>query len=93
MTWVLDDHNPDDIVQRLYSALALFDSRQPNLLSDIARAAREGAERAEMGEPNPWNELEYLMAKFNDLAPSEKSDAFYEYGHETAKLLFGEFHR
>ncbi len=50
---------------RLYHALAVFDSRDGSILADIARSAREGYERSAMGEPGAWHEFESVLASYN----------------------------
>lgn len=49
---------------RLYRALALFDTRDGSPLANIVRAAREGYERSapDMAEPGAWDEFDRLIA-------------------------------
>lgn len=52
---------------RLYRALALFDTRDRSERANIVRAAGEGYERSdlEMDEPNAWDEFDCLIFEYN----------------------------
>lgn len=53
---------------RLYDALAFFDTRDGTFEADVVRAAREGYERSapEMSEPNAWAEFDRLMERHRE---------------------------
>ena len=55
---------------RLYRALAFFDSRDGTFEARVAQAAREGYEREAMGEDRAWGELDTLFAR-HEAAMSE----------------------
>ena len=61
----MDSHpeHSNDRGDRLYEALAFFDSRDGTFEAAVARAAREGYERSdpEMGEATAWDEFDRLL--------------------------------
>lgn len=59
---------------RLYRALAFFDSRDGTFEAGVARSAREGYEREAMGERDAWAEFDRLMARQEDAMRSHDLD-------------------
>ena len=54
--------------QRLYSLLALFDTRDGSPLADLVQHAREGWERShpDMGEDDAWQAFDSLWSRFTE---------------------------
>lgn len=59
---------------RLYDCLAIFDTRDGSELAELVRSAREGYERADMGEDDPWREFDSRLNKYNVNKVPEKND-------------------
>lgn len=62
---------------RLYTALAFFDTRDGSFEADLVRAAREGYERSqpEMNEPDAWVEFDRLLDRHREaMGPSNNLD-------------------